>query len=214
MTTTDFPINRLVIDISVYNEITDWNAVKAAGIVGVIHKATEGGGFVDRTYALRKQKALDAGLLWGAYHFGNDCEPVDRQVQNFLSTAAPDGKTLLCLDYEPNGNHTMSLEQAREFMVKVEAKVGRSVVLYSGNLIKEQLPAIDPWWGGHRLWLAQYASYWRVPPSWTRPWLWQYSDGDYGPGPKGVPGVGGAVDCNSYAGTPQQLTAEWQGDKV
>ena len=40
------------------------------GIVGVIHKATQGTTYVDETYASRRVEALACGLLWGAYHFG------------------------------------------------------------------------------------------------------------------------------------------------
>jgi lysozyme len=63
------PIN-VVVDLSHHNEAVDFAKMKANGIVGVIHKATQGLTYVDKTYASRRSKAVDCGLLWGAYHFG------------------------------------------------------------------------------------------------------------------------------------------------
>ena len=62
---------NVVIDLSHFNNVTDFNAVKADGIVGVIHKATEGHGYTDPTYLSRRSQALAAGLWWGAYHFAH-----------------------------------------------------------------------------------------------------------------------------------------------
>ena len=62
-------INPLVVDLSHHNDVTDFSAVKAAGIAGIIHKATEGVGFTDKLYADRRGRALGVGLLWGAYRF-------------------------------------------------------------------------------------------------------------------------------------------------
>jgi hypothetical protein len=59
----------LVIDIYHGDAVQDFARVKAAGIIGVIHKASQGGAVVDRAYASRRKLALAAGLKWGAYHF-------------------------------------------------------------------------------------------------------------------------------------------------
>lgn len=206
-------VNRLVIDISVHNMVLNLDEAKRAGIVGVIHKATEGRTFEDRNYHKIRYLAEKAGLLWGAYHFANDGN-VEQQVENFFRVAKPSDNTLMALDYEPNGNHTMSFGQALEFMKRAEIKLGRQLVIYSGSLLKEQLHGEDHYWGSRRLWLAQYGARPKTQMSWTKPWLWQYSDGENGPQPHGVPGIGGAVDCNSYEGTPEQLAKEWPGEKL
>jgi hypothetical protein len=154
--------------------------------------------------------AKDARLLWGAYHF---IRPVDtsKQVDLFLRTSQPDQDTLLALDYEVD---SVSLDQAREFIEQVESRVGRSVVLYSGNTIKEKLGnRVDPWWGAHRLWLAQYGTSPRVPPSWTKAWLWQYTGDGQGPSPHQVPGIqgDGGIDISHWDGTDDELRAQWAG---
>ena len=70
----------LVIDIYHGDAVQDFARVKAAGIVGVIHKASQGGAVVDRAYASRRKLALAAGLKWGAYHFFDFSAPHLLQV--------------------------------------------------------------------------------------------------------------------------------------
>ena len=126
------PIN-VVVDLSHHNTGVDFKKLKDAGIVGVIHKATQGFGFVDKQYAKRRQPALDAGLLWGAYHFGVGGDGSD-QADFFLDTVGTDAQTLLVLDYEPNHpGPTMMLDQAREFVEHTNNVAGRFPGLYSGT---------------------------------------------------------------------------------
>jgi GH25 family lysozyme M1 (1,4-beta-N-acetylmuramidase) len=68
-------INPLVVDLSHHNDVADFGKVKASGIAGIIHKATEATGFVDNMYAVRRGPAMNAGLLWGAYHFLRGFDP-------------------------------------------------------------------------------------------------------------------------------------------
>jgi lysozyme len=58
------------IDISHHDGNVNLAKAKEDGILGVIQKATQGQTFKDPTYQRNRQKAKDAGLLWGAYHFG------------------------------------------------------------------------------------------------------------------------------------------------
>jgi lysozyme len=59
------PLN-VVIDISHHNGNVNLAKAKGDGILGVIHKATQGQTFKDPTYERNRQKAMDAGLLWGS----------------------------------------------------------------------------------------------------------------------------------------------------
>lgn len=61
---------NVIVDLSHRNERLDFVKAKKDGIVGVIHKATQGFTYVDATYSARRRAASDAGLLWGASHFG------------------------------------------------------------------------------------------------------------------------------------------------
>jgi lysozyme len=200
---------NIVVDISHHNGNPDFQQAAAAGIVGVIHKATQSTGFTDNKYLANRQKALDAGLLWGAYHFGTGGDGA-AQADFFLATVNPGPDTLIVLDYEPNTQGaTMSLDDSRAFVSEVNAKLGRFPGLYSGNLIKEQLGNNpDPILAQCFFWLAQYGSNAVVPPNWPTWTLWQYTDGNLGPDPHTVPGIG-ACDRDKFNGDLDGLKALW-----
>jgi lysozyme len=205
-------INRKVLDISHHNDVNSWLQVLDAGVIGIIHKATEGTDYTDDTYKKRAAQAIDAGLLWGAYHFANGKDVVS-QVDHFLDVVGIDDETLYALDWEedPDGD-TMTLEQAYDFLQRLERQTGRKGVVYSGNTAKEALEdETDEYFGSHRLWLAQYSTTPVAQPSWEDWWLWQYSDGSVGPSPHGCPGVSGLVDTNSWDGSDNELRQQWSG---
>jgi len=207
-------INRLVLDLSHHETIRSWDDVKASGIYGIIYKATQGQSYKDNTYHHSKEMALEAGLLWGSYHFADGTE-VSGQVRNYIDFAEPDDNEIFCLDLENNGSNTMILAQAQAFVEHVEEELGRKnqCLIYSGNLIKEMLGSKKSlFWGARRLWLAQYGPTPTVQKSWDTYWLWQYSDGEVGPQPHDVAGTSDLVDSNHFDGTPEQLRAQWSGN--
>jgi lysozyme len=202
-----------VVDLYHGDRVDSFTTARNAGVLGVIHKATTGGTGSDDAYARRRRQALDAGMLWGAYHWGT-AAPVDKQVDNFLSHAEPDTTTLVALDFERDVGNQMTLQGARDFLGEIQSRLGRRAVLYSGSTIKGALGrTADPFFGAHRLWLAQYGPNAVVQPSWEGHWLWQYTDGRAGPGPRQAPGIPGnahgELDCNRFHGTAEQLAAEW-----
>ena len=213
-------IQLKVLDLSHHNDgprggPIDFQALAAFGIKGIIHKASQGTGFRDRMYQIRRRDATAAGLLWGAYHFA-DNQSAHGQVQHFLATAEPDPNTLMALDYEPYGRKTMSLVQAKAFLEELDATLGRRAVLYSGNLIKEQLRPGNPYetfFAAHRLWLAHYNDNARWPHAWPGYWLHQFSGDGHNNHGIVLPGVNprqaSKLDMNSYLGTDDQLLAEW-----
>src|SRR5258707_1097158 len=65
------PESNVVIDLSHHNQNLDFASIRfSGGILGIIHKATQGLDYADPTYLPHKTSALANGLLWGAYHFG------------------------------------------------------------------------------------------------------------------------------------------------
>lgn len=201
---------NVVVDISHHNGNVDLVKAQQAGIAGVIHKATQGTGMFDNMYIQNRQKAQTAGLMWGAYHFGTSGDGA-AQADFFLGKVNPDGQTLLVLDYEPNGNSTMTLAQAKAFVSRVNAVTGRFPGLYSGSLIKEQLGGKppDPILSQCFLWIAQYGPQPKnIPATWSSWTMWQYTDGVNGPVPHSVNGIG-PCDRDQFNGTLQQLQALW-----
>ena len=201
---------NVVVDISHHNGNIDLGKAKAADIVGVIHKATQGTSMVDNMYQQNRTKAQAAGLLWGAYHFATQGDGAV-QADFFLSKAAADPQTLLVLDFEPNGNSTMTLDQARAFVSRIKDVTGRFPGFYSGSLIKQLLggkPA-DPLLSQCFLWLAQYGPAPKnIPATWPTWTMWQYTDGVLGPQPHSVDGIGNC-DRDQFNGTIEALQELW-----
>ena len=179
-------VNLRVVDIFHGDSVSSFRKAADFGIWGIIHKATTGATGKDANYPGRRKPASDAGLLWGAYHWGTKAD-VAKQVKNFLDYAEPDLRTLVALDYERTTGNTMTLDQAREFLTRIEEELGRKAVLYSGELIKARLGnKKDPFFGAHRLWLAHYNLHPVVQRSWDTYWLWQYTDSTRGIKPNRV----------------------------
>lgn len=198
-----------VVDISHHNGKVNLVKAKADGIIGVIQKATQGEQYVDPIFKGNRKAALDAGVLFGAYHFGTGANGVS-QAQHFLETLQPDAKTVVVLDFEDNPTgSTMTLEEARAFATHIHAQLGRWPGFYSGHTIKRVLgTSVDPVLKNCWFWLAQYGKTAVVPPCWSAWTLWQYTDGGVGPQPHSVDGIG-RCDRDFYNGTPAQLTSWW-----
>ena len=90
-----------VIDISRSVTVSDFRQVRQSNILGVIHKASEGGDYADTAYATRRPQADAAGLLWGAYHFGTGQWSGEQQAAYFLAQARPGPRTLLAPTSRP-----------------------------------------------------------------------------------------------------------------
>jgi len=200
-----------VIDISHHNGTVNLQKASENGIVGVVQKATQGQTYVDPTFKGNRTKAKNAGLLFGAYHFGTGADGV-LQADHFINTIQPDESTLLVLDLEANPQGpNMPLVEARAFVTHVNEVTGRFPGLYSGHYIKALLGTqTDPVLAQCWFWLAQYGPTPVVPTNWPTWTMWQYTDGGQGPEPHSVPGVG-RCDRDRFNGTEAQLRTLWTG---
>ncbi len=97
---SDMVINA-VIDLSHWNENVNFKLAKEDGILGVIHKATQGLKYVDPRYIERRKAAEEEGLLWGSYHFGIGENGRD-QANHFLETVGETKNSIVVLDIERN----------------------------------------------------------------------------------------------------------------
>lgn len=195
--------NPIVIDLSHHNTVPEsFEEAKAAGIVGVIHKASEGGSYVDDKVDSRFYLAQQAGLLWGLYHFmrpGDQTEHAAFFVD--VATNFGDENTLLAVDHE---DPDVSLADLKVFLDEVVRLTGRLPVIYSGHVLKEQLDGkADPELDGYLLWLADYSAPATLPPGFKAYWLWQYTDSGQ------VPGVTPPTDLND--GDVNDVVMRWSG---
>jgi lysozyme len=195
---------NVVIDLSHFNTVTSFPDVKAGGVVGVIHKATQSTGWMDPTYDSRKQQALDAGLWWGAYHFGTN-EDGAAQAQYFLSKVNPGPQDLLALDFEENPSSQMTIAQAEQFVTEIFNKTGRYPGFYSdalaGNMLGGSVNSVlaNCWF-----WRAEYSgSSPSVPPTWSNWTMWQYTSSG------SASGISGECDRDTFNGDMDGLSRLW-----
>jgi GH25 family lysozyme M1 (1,4-beta-N-acetylmuramidase) len=200
-----------VVDVYWGDTVEDLGAAKAAGVFGIIHKASEGTTITNQeVYKRVRQMAKDAGLLWGAYHFNGKQKP-KAQVDFFMKCADPDENTMMMFDWEAN---KMGLRAAEDFVGQLDAALERPCSIYSGNDAKEKIVGVNELLGKHKLIICQYGPRPKIQKSWKDWFLWQYTDGttkSYGP--RSVPGIPGnsnrQLDCNWYRGTLEQLKQQW-----
>ena len=195
-----------IIDISHHNaDPIDFAALAADGVHMVVHKCTQGSNYIDNKYAPRRKAALDAGLLWEAYHFA-DASPVLQQLAHFLAVADLDERMRGALDFEPNGNSTISASNANAFASLLDGRRGIQCLRYTGAaFLTPAAKAATPWLRSGPIWWAKYGA----PPTakWLAPMgveparmvMWQFTD-------KGRrKGIKGNVDQNWWLGTSDEM---------
>ena len=228
-----------VVNLSHYDLMRpDFVLMRSEGVVGVIHEATYPRYDRDSRYHERQDAALRAGLLWGAYHFGDGTDPV-RQADHFLGVVASSRPqvreneqsdirrpgVLLVLDFEKNGHYpggSMSVAQAVRFVERINEKTGKYPGLYCSEYRLRQMLYGPGATAAHRavlsncwLWIANYHFQPRNTAPWSRWQLWQYTgDGkcDLRPRevyPKSVANMRKA-ERNIFNGNNAALQAWWR----
>ncbi|MCR6632567.1 MAG: glycoside hydrolase family 25 protein [Magnetospirillum sp.] len=220
-----------VIDISHSTRVKDFRLARHySRVLAVIHKASEGGDWVDPLYARRRTEAEGAGLLWGAYHFGTREYSGAAQAALFLRTAKPGPATLLALDLEYNEQNpanTMGIRQAEDFVRAVAAATGRRPLIYTtaawadnepvgarqqrlgGRVTEDSILAQCP------LWIADYRVRPELPSAWRgKGWhFWQYAGDTRDGGLRGAMArkVAGIESCdrNYFRGDETTLRKFW-----
>jgi lysozyme len=233
LTTSGFAENsNCVVNLSHYDLMRpDFIRMKAEGIVGIIHEASYPRFDRDGYYRGRQQAAVQAGLLWGAYHYGDATDPV-RQADHFLNTVADSyphitgmrpSPVLLVLDFEKNGHYpggTMRVDQAAAFAQRIYERTGKYPGIYSNEYRIQQvlndravsLPQkriLTRCW----LWIANYHYEPRGTGLWSHWHLWQYTgdgkcDLPRNGFPKSVANMRKA-ERNIFRGTRAELESFW-----
>lgn len=202
-----------VIDLSHYNVIPQsLRPAKQAGVVGVIHKATQGLTYTDPKIGARHYLAKQAGMLWGVYHFLTGDDPV-KQAKHFFDASHKfvDDETLIACDHEQDA----TLSELLAFLDAADILFDRQCVLYSGHTIKEQLGTDAAMVAAHtarlfdrRLWLADYGDSYKLPKGYKQTWLWQFTD------IAAVPGIEAAVDGNIFTLSKPVTSQVWAGKTI
>jgi lysozyme len=214
----------------------DWNLVRASGVRFAWLKCQEGNEGKDPLYERNVQRARDAGITVGAYHFAfplplaegkRNRAPVDQAELYFAACSglgsAP-GELTPALDLEwppPNewAKWGCSAQQVSDWgQACVEAMTllwGRTPVLYTYPWFWKALALADVSWAAKcPLWMASYAHSWDglpsgvppVPAPWADWAAWQYSAEGSSVRVPGIPACPVDRDCIKDEATFDRLT--------
>ena len=194
-------------DVAVYDDVTDWAAVRASGIEFAFVRVSDGLNYPDSRFATYWPAAQNAGLLRGAYQFFEPAQDPIAQADMLLNAAGPPqpGDLPPVLDLEVSGGLTTTqvTAAAQTWVDHVAAATGRPPIVYAGLY---SWPTLT---GGadfttSPLWIAQYTSAAcpNIPDPWTQWLFWQDTASGTAPGV-----ASSALDLDIFNGTYDDLVA-------
>lgn len=180
------------------------SALVTDGLLGFIHKASEGAGMKDALCRSRIAAVQATTVMPGVYHGVNGDSP-SGQIANLSGAISGLGQILLCLDVEKLGSDTPPTPGILEDCVELCIDHwGRHPVIYGSNMLQGFPPSC---YAGCEVWAARYAS---DPPSWINPAMWQ--DEEFG-NLAGVNAEPGTLDLSRFVNlgglTPEAWWAKW-----
>ena len=182
------------------------------GYSAMIAKATEGGSYVDPTFARYLADCGACGMPLMAYHFLHHDVPIAAQVANIQRTVPTSVTIGVDVEAEPSLNNYPTVEDARALVIALTG-VGYRVALtylppwYWQQLGSPSLAGLPPEWASRYVSGSGYSSnlYNAVPPSWWDPVggdpvaLLQFTD---------QANINGSTyDSSAFDGTLEQLHA-------
>lgn len=194
----------LGIDVSSYQKIIDWDAVKAGGIQFGFTKATESIDYTNGTFGRNWREMKRVGIPRGAYHYSRPSRNSNptQEVYYFLDAidrfGGLEAGDIVIFDIE-DPDYDGDLNSWALFQLQIAQNIiGFPPVLYTGPwYLDSRFPNILSEFANNPLWLASYSQTFPTPP---KPWdivsFWQFTD-------KGtVSGIAGSnnVDLNYFNG--------------
>ncbi|MBZ5857836.1 glycoside hydrolase family 25 protein [Flavihumibacter profundi] len=194
---TEFSIHG--IDVSKYQERINWGAVKEMEVRDVqirfaFIKATEGLGNMDACFKRNWEKAGEAGLPRGAYHFFIAPKSGAEQAENFIrrvELAKGDLPPVLDVEQTYGVSSDKLRTEVHAFLDRLETHYGVKPIIYTNvefynRYLKDEFDQ-------YPLWVAHYLK--KDRPRIARTWaFWQYSESG------NVNGIRGQVDFNVFNG--------------
>lgn len=194
------------VDVSSYQGEVDWTVLRDQGVDFAFIKATEGSGMVDRCFAENWEKAQDAGVPAGAYHFFSYDSPGEAQADNFIAQVPVTAGALPpAVDIEFYGDKAENppdLEAVRgildPLLEKLEAQYGQKPILYVTYRTYQLY--IKGEYEDYPLWVTRPLLA-PVDKNWT---FWQYS---HSARLSGYQGKEDRIDLNVFRGSREELRA-------
>jgi len=181
------------VDVYAYNKPSDWVRARDAGVKFVFVKASENN-FPDPGFTDNWQKARQAGILRGAYHFFHpEVNNASQQAEMFIESVGSDkGELPPVLDletiYERRSNgelrpiglpiSSVLLTRIKTWLDEVEAAFNRKPIIYSREEFLRANGINAVWTRDYPLWLAQYPLFLGPNNKWV-----QISDPNFTPVP-------------------------------
>lgn len=195
-----------IIDVSEHNTVTDWRAVKADGIEGVIIRAGYGRGNVDKKFREHITGALAAGLhvgiYWFSYAYSTDMAEAEAYYcMNTVSDVVSWKDITLPIFWDFEGDsmnfankcgvdvsHETLVDMAVAFCDALETEGHMSGIYANLDYEKRYGLLSVAEYAGYSVWYAQYN--YAMDTSIPSPDMWQYTSGGQ------VNGIIGNVDMN------------------
>lgn len=194
------------------NAAIDWTAVKASGQDFAFIKASEGVSYINPYFSDDSQKAQQAGVMPGSYHYARPAIGTGRAEAQYYAAALATGSQPSLppvLDLEETGGLSVTQLQdwTRDFVDEIRKLTGRDPIMYTSPGFWQSHMGNTTEFSELPLWLAYWSS---TPPTtlpggWDYITFWQYSETG------NVNGIQGNVDMNKYYGDDAQLQALAQG---
>ncbi|MBO4910320.1 MAG: hypothetical protein J5476_13685 [Lachnospiraceae bacterium] len=191
----------LGIDVSKWNGVVDWNAVKAAGVEFVIirvgYRGSSAGALIDDAmFTTNIQGAKAAGLKVGVYFVTQAINDVEAVYEASMVLDRVRGYSLdmpIFLDVEPSGGRGDTIDKATRTAVitafcETIRSAGYTAGIYANKTWLNSKMDTSAF-GNYVIWVAHYSSVCGYTGRYT---CWQYTD-------KGtLPGINGSVDLNLW----------------
>lgn len=202
----DMPVDYEMhgIDISKFQGKVNWMAVRQMQVDDIrisfaFIKATEGITRQDAAFARNWEKAGEAGIIRGAYHFFYSTRDPLKQAANFRNVVSlRSGDLPPVLDIEVHNNQPAAVirSTARIWLEEMEKVYGVKPIIYTNIHFYETYLGKE--FDEYPLWVAHY--YQKDRPRSPRKWLfWQHSDIGR------VNGIRTTVDFNVFRGDSAAL---------
>lgn len=187
------------IDVSAHNGMMNLDAAAKDGVKFIFIKASEGATFRDENFRLNYQKARDADIKIGAYHFFRfDVDGIS-QALNLLEAVGDRHLDLgLVIDVEKSGNPgnvpQQLIQERLSSMVDFLSLKGYRVMFYTNR--KGYYDYIKDNFEGFPLWICSFNST-PIYAGWT---FWQFNHRGR------VKGIRGDIDINTFCGSKSEWT--------
>ena len=195
------------IDVSRWQGVIDWPAVKSDGVSFAAIRATVGDFFTDDQFEANWRGAKDNDIFRCAYHVLRPDDDAVAQIDRFESVVGEAGDLPHVLDVEVDGGQPNYIIRARTLasLQEIEQRFGRTPLVYTADWFWTPHIGDVDWADDYDLWVAHY--YWpevttpKIPAGWMGWRIWQHSN-------KGtISGISASVDLNWFNGTMEDLIA-------